>query len=252
MMISESEYYTYQENPVEYIRMQVDQSNPFYVKRQVKQLIRGICCMDVPEQRQQEFFQGFLVKLANSFDQYQTGQLPDFRVKEATMHLLGMMADKFMKCKAVGEYLEPLLQKQVFPELSSDNAFLRLRASQVYGRFGDLEFKDVDHLRYVLNALYQNLNHTELPVRVEAAISFKHLLGHEEAVNFLKPGLADVLKVYLKIMDDIDFDDLVSALQAVVTVFEDEIAPFAQGLCQKLGEAFIRLINNKGSGDEED
>lgn len=38
------------------------------------------------------------------------------------------------------------------------------------------------------------------------------LLQHELAVNFLRPGLEMLLKTYLKIMDDIDFDELVEAL----------------------------------------
>lgn len=32
-------------------------------------------------------------------------------------------------------------------------------------------------------------------------------------------------------MDDIDFDDLVDALKEIVIVFENDIAPFAIGLC---------------------
>jgi hypothetical protein len=60
------------------------------------------------------------------------------------------------------------------------------------------------------------------------------------------------LQTYLKIMDDIDFDDLINALQEIVEVFEDEIAPYAIGLCGKLAEAYIRLISVKGTGEDED
>jgi hypothetical protein len=67
-------------------------------------------------------------------------------------------------------------------------------------------------LRHVLNAIYENLNHPELPVRVEAALALNGLLGHQVAVDFLRPGLEVLLKTYLKIMDDIDFDELVQAL----------------------------------------
>ena len=53
-------------------------------------------------------------------------------------------------------------------------------------------------------------------------------------------------------MDDIDFDELVQALQQLVNVYHDEIAPYAVSLCAKLGEAYMRLINSKGVGEEED
>ena len=51
------------------------------------------------------------------------------------------------------------------------------------------------------------------------------------AIDFLRPGLEVLLKTYLKIMDDIDFDELVQALQLLVNVYHDEIAPYAVSLC---------------------
>lgn len=53
-------------------------------------------------------------------------------------------------------------------------------------------------------------------------------------------------------MDDIDFDELVSALQELVNVYQEEIAPYAVTLCQKLGDAYLRLISSKGVGEDED
>jgi hypothetical protein len=89
---------------------------------------------------------------------------------------------------------------------------MRARACWLYGQFGKFPFNNEDHLRHVLNAIYENLNHTDLPVRVEAALALNGLLSHQVAVDFLRPGLEVLLKTYLKIMDDIDFDELVEAL----------------------------------------
>jgi hypothetical protein len=77
------------------------------------------------------------------------------------------------------------------------------------------------------------------------------MLDHDAAVDFIRPGLEMVLRVFLKIMDDVDFEDLVAALRKIVEVFEDEIAPFAVSLCTKLSEAHIRLSNSKGSIEDE-
>jgi len=44
-------------------------------------------------------------------------------------------------------------------------------------------------------------------------------------------------------MDEIDFEDLVSALRKIVDVFGDDIAPYAISLCSKLSEAHIRLTS---------
>jgi hypothetical protein len=72
------------------------------------------------------------------------------------------------------------------------------------------------------------------------------------AIEFLRPGLETLLKTFLKIMDDIDYDELVEALKTLVEVYHDEIAPYAVSLCSKLSEAYLRLVAQKGSGDEED
>ena len=52
-------------------------------------------------------------------------------------------------------------------------------------------------------------------------------------------------------MDEIDFEDLVGALRVIVDVYEEELAPYAVSLCQKLAESYVRLISAIGS-DEAD
>lgn len=50
-----------------------------------------------------------------------------------------------------------------------------------------------------------------------------------------------MIRIYLKLIDDIDYDELITALQRIVDVFEEEIGPYALDLCSKLGEAYMRL-----------
>jgi hypothetical protein len=145
----------------------------------------------------------------------------------------------------------------VFAELEAENPMLRARAIWVYGKLGSLPAAfnsptGQEHLRHVLNGIYQNLTHPELPVRVEAAMAMDALLTHDLAIEFCRPGLEVLLKTYLKIMDDIDFDQLIEALKHLVEVYHDEIAPYAVSLCQKLGDAYLRLLASKDSNEEED
>ena len=81
----------------------------------------------------------------------------------------------------------------------------------------------------ILN-LFQS-THDYIVVRVEAAVALSALLNHQEVVDLIRPALGSVLKVFLKIMDDIDHEDLVNALKVIVEIFEDEIAPYALSLC---------------------
>jgi len=43
-------------------------------------------------------------------------------------------------------------------------------------------------------------------------------------------------------MDEIDFEDLVTALKKIVEIYGSEITPYAVSLASKLSEAFVRLI----------
>ena len=57
-----------------------------------------------------------------------------------------------------------------------------------------------------------------------------------------------MIKIYLKLIDDIDYDELITSLKKIVDVFDEEIAPYAVQLCQKLSEAFLRLHDSKENG----
>ena len=79
-------------------------------------------------------------------------------------------------------------------------------------------------------------------MKVEAAKALSNMLSHDACIELIRPGLGDVLKIFLKIMDEIDFEDLVNALKQIVDIYGDEITPYALSLCQKLSEAYVRLI----------
>lgn len=71
------------------------------------------------------------------------------------------------------------------------------------------------------------LKDNELPVRVKAAVSLTSLLDHKEAEDMLRPHLQTILECYLKLMDSIDNEGVVAALEAVVSVYHDEIVPYS-------------------------
>lgn len=159
------------------------------------------------------------------------------------MYALGTVAD-LMNCQKNPDLLqkiEQLLQQFVFSELQSENPCLQARACQLYGKYSHIQFNQ-EHLTQALNNIYLCLNNEYLPVKVEAALALKELLTHPIAVDFLRPGLETLLHTYLKVMDEIDFDELIAALQGIVEVYEEEIAPFAVLICTKLSQAYIRLV----------
>lgn len=65
MLLSQSEYQLWSDNPIEYVRLQVDQSNPFNSKNIVKLLVNQICGIKASKkQRVSQYLSDYLQVLA--------------------------------------------------------------------------------------------------------------------------------------------------------------------------------------------
>jgi hypothetical protein len=71
----------------------------------------------------------------------------------------------------------------------------------------------VEHISSAFGTIHQLLFNDNLVVKVEAAKALSSMLVQDTAVELLRPGLGETLKVFLRIMDEIDFEDLVKALK---------------------------------------
>lgn len=125
-----------------------------------------------------------------------------------------------------------------------------MRACWMYGQFGTFKFRNNDHLKQAIQLIYGQLHDPELPVRLTAATSIHKLLHSDEVAELLKPGLKEILTIYLKMMSEIDSEELVAALEEIVSHFKDDIAPFAIELSQQLVNSYQRL--SQVSADDDD
>jgi len=66
-----------------------------------------------------------------------------------------------------------------------------------------------------------------LPIKYSAALALSKMLKSEAASEFLKPALKGILEMYLKIMEMIDSEELIGALEQIMEQYSDEIGPFA-------------------------
>lgn len=81
-------------------------------------------------------------------------------------------------------------------------------------------------------------------VRVDAALSMAALLSQDVVIKLIKPNLGNMLRLFLKIMDEMELDELVMALKDIVEVYGEELAPYAVSLCHKLAEAYVRVLSS--------
>jgi hypothetical protein len=46
-------------------------------------------------------------------------------------------------------------------------------------------------------------------------------MEHDIVVEFMQPNLGTLIKIFLKIIDEIDYDELINALRKIVEVYQD-------------------------------
>lgn len=68
----------------------------------------------------------------------------------------------------------------------------------------------------------------------------------------VKGYLQEILRIYLKLMDEIDSEELVGALEGIVGQFSDDIGPFAYDLCLHLSSSFYKYKEKDNEADNDD
>lgn len=90
LLISEYEYQLWSENPIEYVRLQIDNSNAWNVKRTNQDLIKAIC--NIRQTRKNKISDYLTNYLTLLVDNLAGQQSDDFRHKESLMHAFGLLA----------------------------------------------------------------------------------------------------------------------------------------------------------------
>lgn len=81
----------------------------------------------------------------------------DFRHREALLHAFGLLSQHMAYSPEYQAQAELMIQQYVYPELESENGFMKARACWIYGQFAHFSFSNEDHLRHALNGMYQCL-----------------------------------------------------------------------------------------------
>ena len=255
MIISNRDIQLFEEDPIEYVRKQQDLFESIYMpKVTTVELLQLICQYKSTPGRKvkPDYLMPFLAFVSNNMQQYgealAAGGNPDWRVKESLLYAVGSLNEDIALYKEYAHNIEPMLKTHVLSDFASPHPLLKSRACWVYGQFSDYEFNDKQHIQQAVDGIYQSLFSEHLPVKFAAAISLSKMLDDDTAMEFLKPALKNILEVYLKIMEEIDSEDLISALEMIMERFQDDIGPFASQLAQQLTNKYQQLIQE----DDED
>jgi hypothetical protein len=167
----------------------------------------------------------------------------DLVLKEALLLAIGSLENCIAKRADLVTSVEPLLKNYVMADLVSPIGFARMRAVWMYSQFAKFPLKDVEANSQVCTLICKLMMDEALPVQIEAAIAIPKLAELPIMSKIIKPELHHLIGAYLKLMDRIDSEDLVEALEQVVETYGTEIAPFAVSLASSLSDHFFRMAS---------
>lgn len=139
LLMTQYEGHAWQTDPIEYVRLQVDNSNAWNVKRTNEEMIKGIC--NIRQNRKNKISPHLQSYLSLLVDQMQNQTGDDPRPKEALMHAFGLLSTHMAQTPEYQKHAEQMLITYVQPELASASPFIRARACWVYGEFGIFPFE---------------------------------------------------------------------------------------------------------------
>ena len=210
---------------------------------------------------QYEYLTKFLEYVVKQMTEYSnnlaSGTKPNWKAKEALMDALGEIRDEIWKDDSLKGQMEEMLSRFVLSELNSEEQFMRLRACQTYGVYGDIHFKDQNHVTKIVEGICANMQEKygeedqPLPVKFHAACALQKILMNKTAQDHVRPSLDGLLKCYLSLMNEFDNEELVQAFERVMTIFQKEIKPWAIQIVQHLQHQYVKCVNNEDDEDEE-
>lgn len=95
------------------------------------------------------------------------------------------------------------------------------------GKYASIQFQNVNIIPECTKAVCQAIVDKHLPVRVQAAVTINCLLNYKQTTDMLRPELPTILEKYIEIMQTLDNEGVVLALEGLVQKYAQEIQPFA-------------------------
>ncbi|PWA50785.1 importin-beta domain, Armadillo-type fold protein [Artemisia annua] len=250
MCFNENDQKLWEEDPQEYIRKGYDIIEDLYSPRTaamdfVSELVR---------RRGKENLQKFILYIVEIFKRYEEApsELKPYRQKDGALLAIGALCDKLRQTEPYKSDLERMLVQHVFPEFSSPLGHLRAKAAWVAGQYAEINFSDANNFRKALQSVIAGIRDPELPVRVDSVFALRAFVEACNVLSEIRQILPQLLDEYFKLMNEVENEDLVFTLETIVEKFGEEMAPYAIGLCQRLGDAFWKCMNTGAADDEPD
>lgn len=176
------------------------------------------------------------------------------RMLDGALHIVGSVADILLKKDVYKDQIEDLLVAHVYPYFQNQFGFLRARACWVLNYFSNTRFQRESNLVAAVQGVEGCLmREKELPVKVQAALCIQGLISSQEkAQKLIEPNIAAITFEIINLLRETGNEDLTSAMQKLVLLYPDQMAPIAVELTQHLEQIFYQILESSADEDNED
>lgn len=208
--------------------------------------------LDIVKARKKETFPMVLSFINSIMESYaaQPNSIAAQRQKDGALYLMGNLS-KVMLTSEIKNDLEPFLSAHVVPDLMSAQKFLRLRAAWCIEQFESMQWKNMESSSKMISGLMKCLEDAELPVRAQACVTIGSLLDQEQCQQQLTPHLGKIVQITLQLTSQVELDSLSYVMDRLVSMFPNELSPYAEELTIQLRSSFLNLLESSLTRDEE-
>ena len=142
------------------------------------------------------------------------------RQMDGALLILGSLAEKLKNSSPYKEQVEPILHAYVAPVVNHPTGFLRAKAVWCLGMFADFKFSDGrgkgQSFSIFLSNVSARLQDPELPVRVDVSVALRSFVESVKDLDLLRGVLPQLLNEFMKLINEIENDDLIHTLESIV------------------------------------
>jgi importin-7 len=184
---------------------------------------------------------------------------PLARRLDGALLLTGALAPVLKRKAPYRDQVPALVSRVILPLFTSPHGHLRAKAAWAGSTFADAPLGggpggDEPGCGPTFDALFAAtagaLADPDLPVRVDAATALRSLVDalDEERVPAFAAGLPTLLRPLLAVLSELDSEDVLSSLEALVDKVGPAIAPYASELTAQLVGAYNRMVGPARAG----
>lgn len=172
--------------------------------------------------------------------------IPHCLKKESIIFLIKNTADIIIK----NSDIEIFIQNYILPELSSPCGLLREQSCHLISKFGSIIYKNNNLLENIIRKLCELMqNDPQLSVKLYASIAIGSLFEKEITKKLLKGNIKNIFEINLKLMEEIDAEEIMENLQEIVKNFTEESQQYIVQLSEYLIQYFNKIISKEEDED---